>query len=712
MDNKFQKAISWSFRLLLFLTPLLMFHKTSEIFEFNKMMFIYLMTLVIGSLWLGRMVLRQKILFHRTPLDLPILLFLIALVLSTLFSIDVNTSIFGYYGRFNGGLLSIISYLILYYAFATNIVKTEIEMLLKTSLLSSLIVILWGLPSHFGFDFTCLVFTGKLTSLCWTEQFRPEARIFSTLGQPNWLGAYLAIQFFIGVYFFIKQSKTWESWLMPIYLILNFIAILLTRSRSTLLALIVGLTVYSLAIFFRQRKIIEEKVFQKKLAVIIVGFLISLVFFKTGINLIDKLISLPFSASHGPTASVVSANPDVTESTDIRKIVWQGGLALGKKYPIFGTGVETFAYAYYFVRPVAHNLTSEWDFIYNKAHNEFINYWATTGAIGLATYLFLILSFLWFGYSKIKNKSWSDDEFLILSLLMGFLTILITNFFGFSTTTVNLLFYLLPGLVILIYQSQKIEKEIPIAKFSDLKVGQRLQMGAVLLLVVAGTIYLGTIYLADIYYARADGLQRAQEYAQAIENYRSALMLKNEPIYHDKLSQSLANAFFLSAYGEDASRAASFSSLRSEAIDANSQALKEAPKNVLYWKTGAKNYFLFYQIDQKEETFNQAITMIDKARELALTDPKIPYTKGLFYASRADRDKKLTKEVANQYNLKALNEVNEAIKLKNNYRDAFFLKGQILKKLGDKTRARAAFEYILNHIAGDDKEAKTELEGL
>src|SRR3989338_6904312 len=112
MDNAFQKAINRSFRALLFLTPLLMYHKTSEIFEFNKMMFIYLMTLIIGGLWIGRMILHQKILFRRTVFDLPIALFLLALVLSTLFSIDVHTSIFGYYGRFNGGLLSMISYVI------------------------------------------------------------------------------------------------------------------------------------------------------------------------------------------------------------------------------------------------------------------------------------------------------------------------------------------------------------------------------------------------------------------------------------------------------------------------------------------------------------------------------------------------------------------------------------------------------------------------
>ena len=59
-------------------------------------------------------------------------------------------------------------------------------------------MILWAIPGHFGRDLTCLLFTGKFSNSCWdntTLAFRPELRAFSTLGQPNWLGAYLAVGF-------------------------------------------------------------------------------------------------------------------------------------------------------------------------------------------------------------------------------------------------------------------------------------------------------------------------------------------------------------------------------------------------------------------------------------------------------------------------------------------------------------------------------------
>jgi len=137
--------------------------------------------------------------------------------------------------------LSIITYLILFYGFVSNFSGKKDEkfflLLLKTSLISSIMVILWGLPAKFGYDLSCLVFTGQWNNSCWTEQFKPKERMFSTLGQPNWLGAYLVINFFIGLYFFLNQKSTSKSYFWFFYLILNFTSVLFTRSRSALVYL-------------------------------------------------------------------------------------------------------------------------------------------------------------------------------------------------------------------------------------------------------------------------------------------------------------------------------------------------------------------------------------------------------------------------------------------------------------------------------------------
>src|SRR3989338_7814856 len=102
-------------------------------------------------------------------------------------------------------------YILLYYAFLSNFQTNAVAMVKKSlflSLVSGLIVALWGLPSRFGYDPTCFLFRGTFDVSCWTADFMPKVRIFSTLGQPDWLAAYLAILIPISIAFAIKNSKS------------------------------------------------------------------------------------------------------------------------------------------------------------------------------------------------------------------------------------------------------------------------------------------------------------------------------------------------------------------------------------------------------------------------------------------------------------------------------------------------------------------------
>ena len=94
------RIINYLYSSLFFITPLVMAPFTSELFEFNKLIFIYFITLGIIFFWVLKMILYKKIIIKKTPFDIPILFFFTSQVLSTIFSIDLHTSLFGYYGRF------------------------------------------------------------------------------------------------------------------------------------------------------------------------------------------------------------------------------------------------------------------------------------------------------------------------------------------------------------------------------------------------------------------------------------------------------------------------------------------------------------------------------------------------------------------------------------------------------------------------------------
>jgi len=172
------QIIKYGFYLLFFLVPLTLTPWNYELFEFNKMLLTYVLTLFILTAWLIKMIIQKRIILKRTFLDLPLVLFLISQVIATLLSIDRHTSFWGYYSRQNGGLISTLTYLILFWAFVTHMDKKKTKKSIFYLLASATLVSLYGIAEHFGID-----------AQYWKQDV--QTRVFATLGQPNWLAAWL-----------------------------------------------------------------------------------------------------------------------------------------------------------------------------------------------------------------------------------------------------------------------------------------------------------------------------------------------------------------------------------------------------------------------------------------------------------------------------------------------------------------------------------------
>ena len=157
------------------------------------MHFVYFAAAVIFFLTIIKFVLSGKILIPKSWPLATLILFLILQTLSTFISIDKFTSIFGYPTRLNGGLLSQFAYLAIFASALINLTADRARQLIMAAIVAALAVSFWGIPGYFGRDPSCLILTGKLTSTCWQKDFDPTLRIFSTMGQPNWLASYLVI---------------------------------------------------------------------------------------------------------------------------------------------------------------------------------------------------------------------------------------------------------------------------------------------------------------------------------------------------------------------------------------------------------------------------------------------------------------------------------------------------------------------------------------
>ncbi len=685
----FDRFISFCFYALFLIVPLTFAGDTSELFEFNKMWLTYGLAIGIFVGWTGKMILQKQIKIQRTILDIPLGLFLLSQIVSTFISLDPYVSFWGYYSRFNGGLLSIITYIFLYYAFVSN--TTSVKQVMRyvyASIIAGVLVSLWGLPSHFGYDPTCLVFRGTFDVSCWTVAFQPKIRIFSTLGQPDWLAAYLVLlaplSFACGAYF-AKQKKMLVSLLFFAATFLFYIDTLYTRARSGFigmgiaLVLLVGWYAWVSRAEFRTSRL--KHLIQSNILLVstLVVIIVTTFFLGTAIAQLDKFSYSglqQFFASKtespatpaAPSATSTPATPAApvgelggTDSGKIRLFVWQGALEIFASHPIFGSGVETFAYAYYQHRPVGHNLTSEWDYLYNKAHNEYLNYLATTGIFGLGTYLGFIVLFLWKGWATFLRKKDTEPlpSLMIPAFFASFISILVTDFFGFSVVNTNIYLFLLPAFVFFFEETLPHANHLllPIKPTQSKEVSGIAWLGITILSVVGGYLLLVLIQYrsADIAYALGQNLDHAGQYQQAYPLLHQAVQQRpDEPVFKDETSLNdavLAGA--LMAQKDTASA----DKLGQEAIQLSSDVTTNHPNNLVYWKTRVR---IAYTLAQSNPSYlGMALQSIEKAQILGPTDAKISYNLGLLYAQTGNLDKAITT-------------LQNTVAMKSNYRDAYY----------------------------------------
>ena len=454
-----EKIIHGSFYALFFITPLLVCPVTYELFEFPKMLFVYVVTAIILATFLIKRIYTSYDI-RNTPLTLPIILYSLFFTLSTLFSIHRYTSVFGYYSRFHGGLLSLICYILLFYIYIAEFRQKPKKILntLYLILATSFLVSLYGILQHFGID------RGY-----WIQD--SQARVFSTLGQPNWLAAWLLMILPLSWALYLSSKRLILNTCYLILATVWFAAFWFTYSLSGILGFVVASVAF---VALSPRKLLRRK--KKKILLLITVYCLLITVFP-GLfaprlrdvwgDLVATSQRLTNFSLLSPAALAAESLPPIPggDTAQIRKIVWQGALDLWRSSPkniLLGTGPETFAYAFLAFRPAALNQTSEWDFLYNKAHNEYLDILCGTGILGLGAYLFLVGRFLWWGMMKVKSeklkvKSYQidgldsrlilDTNYLLLpAVLSGWASLLITSFFGFSVVPTALLFWLYPAI--------------------------------------------------------------------------------------------------------------------------------------------------------------------------------------------------------------------------------------------------------------------------
>jgi len=589
MEKFFNKIIKIGIYLLVFLLAGFWLPFSFEAFEFNKQYLLFFLVSITFFIWLAKMVLIDKeIRFKRTPLDIPVLAFLFVVVLSAIFSVDKNSSVFGFYGRFSDGLIGLLSLGLMYFLITNNVgvkeekvsnSKLQVSSLIKAFLGSVFFVVSMSYLSIFGVWIKIQGLIGakfQLPQVMLQRSFNPAS------GSLEGLGVFLAviIVFLIGLILTQNHNSKLKNFSYWALLLVSLFLLLIIDFTATWIVILVSLTLF--VIFALWKRIFRERVNKLLLPIFLIIIAIA------GVSLNTSTIAF----------NVGLPQEQVLEQRES----WQIGFRTvtdNFKSGFLGSGIGTFHYDFSKFKSVEFNQTQFWQIRFDRAGNYISELLATIGFLGILSYLFLIGFFLLLSYlfinSKLKKPQLKTQNENItttnyqLSLIMVFLALLVAQFVYYQNTILAFTFWLILAISVVSWQKPILEKTVSFKDFPELSLVFSTLL-IVLGLVISGLYFFtGKFYLADINYKNAVETASVQSLEKAVN------LNPGQPHYKMILARTYLNKILAetqkpvdirdqAVLSDNVNRAITYA--KSGQIDGNIKGATElAPNRVAAWET-------------------------------------------------------------------------------------------------------------------------------
>ena len=615
---------------LVFLVPVFMLPLTvpGDVLVLNKQALIYGLVLISIILWLVTIVRQGGVRFKISGLELGVLIFLFATLLSAIFSDRVYQSFLASNGFVVLAALTVFSFLLLNF-----FERQESGLVVNYFIAGSVLAILLGLLSLYGVP----VF--KLFSFLFYKNlvFSPQ---FNTVGTVNNLGALASILLVaVSTSFFNSFTKSNQSkeginqfwsWLMP--------------------AIIIGGAVSSVILLL----ILNWWIFYTVVAVGMAGILFGTVLAKKhlGIYLKPKAVNL-----FGPLTVLVLAllfvlgsryfpfNFPGRQNLPLEVGLTQKGSfevakgSLSTKLP-FGTGPGNFSLAFDKYKPAGVSSSAFWNTRFGNAASELWNLIIQTGAVGLGAFIFLIFSIFYFPLKKVRPdaegaRSWLEAmPLLAASLALFFL-------YPFNLV-LNFVFWLSIGLWALTLSSDSAEKRM-VVKMNDVSLRSVLSsLGFVLALVfgLAGGYLIFQKYQGEWYFAKATriNLTSAAEIDKAIGLIGKSFQTnQNEDRYLNGLAQLLLGKINLEINNKKDKPEevkARLENLVRSVVQVANQMTVNNPHDASNWSNAGFVYENLIGVTQGAD--QAAVLAYQEYLKRAPKDPSVYIRLGTIYLNRAD----------------------------------------------------------------------------
>lgn len=403
--------------------PLIIIRDFLSSFLFGKLMIFRLIIGLILVFYIPLAISQKKYRPKKSLLIATTGFFVFLYLLTSFTGVSTYQSFWGTFERMGGWYNLFLFWL--FFLVITSTIKTRQEWMeiFKLSIVVSLLA--------------CFYAFGQKTEIGFFLAGGGRTKVIGTTGNATLFAGYILFNFFLSFWFLLKKATLSKGRLFfAIACLIQIVAILMTRVRGSILALLGGiiLTLLLYGIFYRKR---NKKVFVASLLIVVIlaGSFLGL--------------WLARNSSFVKNNNYLSRITDIslkTETVQSRFLVWQGAWQAWQDKFWLGWGPENFgiAFAVYFNPKLFIGLGSEtfWD----RAHNMFLEVGATMGILGFLSYILIFIALFYLLIKTcFKDKKISKLEFSIFLSL--FLAYIIHNSFIFDIFSTYLMFFLVIGYI-------------------------------------------------------------------------------------------------------------------------------------------------------------------------------------------------------------------------------------------------------------------------
>lgn len=685
MLNKFPKLntfINLIIISLAFLFPIFFLPITTEFFEFGKLALLITTTALLIILWAIKIVLSKEMYIAKTSIDLPLALFILIIILSTIFSVDKTSSIFGQYGRWFPSLISLATLIAFYYVTSANIAnKKTTKAILYTLVTSITIATLSAILSYYK------VYLGDALYLK-TQMFTLLGSITSTV-ILSLLGLILALNLLL------TEHNQVVKFLLTIAIILNFILILIIGIPTSWILLLIGLLLTG--IFTPKEFFAKNKVNLIALAILVI--------------LLIATVTIPYTKRH-----IIDTNYPKEILLPIKES-WVVTISTIRDFPLLGTGPSTFYLNFPRYKTLQINNSNLWNSYFDKPYNLILDLTGTTGLLGLlaGSFFGIRLIILAYKYGKTDN---TENEYLP-GICAGIIVLSMAALVSYFTISITfILFLLIAILTNTITPNQKKEIYEQLSNFSismtsitqvtkgnykeQTKSYIHYTIATILVVLAVTAIYLeGKVYLGEIYMRQALAYAQLNNGGKTYEYIAKAININpQQDFYHNLYAQTSI------ALAESITKKQEVTDKDKETIQLLiTQAIKSVrvtteilnPLKVQNWETRANIYATLIGVAENADQWS--ISAYNTAIQLDPVNPKLRMELGELYFKTQDY-------------VAAATQFRQATMLKQDYANAYYNLAHALIQIKDYNNAKRAFEAAKTLVKEESPDYQRVVEDL